>query len=118
MKMSAERISKRWMICLTLLALYAPYSWLFFVGEQWNWHVFRIWAFLPGVAISVLLKPVVSAHDWIPDGATHALFVTALLLGVSIFVLLRFRRAFYPAVAGLFVLSCGLSLIVYALMKA
>ena len=116
--MFAESISKRWMVCLTLLALYAPYSWLFFVGEQWNWHVVRIWPFLPGVAISVLMKPVVSSHAWIPEGATHALFVTALLLGISLFLLLRLRRAFYPAVAGLFVLSCGLSLIVYALIKA
>ena len=32
--MFAESISKRWMVCLTLLALYAPYNWLFFVGEQ------------------------------------------------------------------------------------
>ena len=116
--MFAESISKRWMVCLTLLALYAPYSRLFFVGEQWNWHVVRIWPFLPGVAISVLMKPVVSSHAWIPEGATHALFITALLLGISLFLLLRLRRAFYPAVAGLFVLSCGLSLIVYALIKA
>lgn len=70
--MMAERMSKRWVVCLTLL----------------------------------------------PRGMAAALLFTALLLGVSIFAMLRLRRAFWPLMAMLFGLSCAFAWSVYALMKA
>jgi len=64
-KMIPGRISKRWVVALTLLVVYLPYIWLFLL--EWNWPLMRIWPFVPGVALGALIPPSFP-HSWLPKG--------------------------------------------------
>jgi hypothetical protein len=115
-KMTGGRIAKPWAVCLTVLAVYTPFCWLLFM-QEWNWDSVFLWTHYPGLAISALIPPSLS-FGWLPRGPDGALIFTALLLGISIFITLRFRRAFWPLMAGLFALSSAFSWVIYQLMKA
>ena len=104
-----ETMPKRWVVFLTLAAIYAPYCWLWAKAEWVSW--IQIWPLLPGLAISALIRSL-------PSGPDFPLLFTALLLGISLLTVLKARKLFWPAIAGLFALSCALSWIVYLLMKA
>ena len=114
-KMILGRISTPRVVGLTLLVVYLPYIWLFLL--EWNWPLMRIWPFLPGVAIGALIPPSFP-HSSLPQGPDAGFLLTAMLLGISIFGMLRLKRAFWPMMAALLLLSCALSCIVYAVIKA
>jgi hypothetical protein len=109
----AENIPKRWRVFLTLTAVYIPYCWLCIPAEGWNWTWILICPFLPGVAISAMIPSL-------PRGPNEEvpLLITGLLSAVSLMGVLRYPKAFWATVACLFALSCGLSWIIYHLLKA
>jgi hypothetical protein len=106
----SEKMPKWCAALLTLTAVYAPYCWLWFQGE-WNWSSIRIWPFLPGLAISALIPSL-------PGGPDFPFLFTCLLLGISLFAVLRVRKVLWPTAGGLFALSCASSWVIYLLMKA
>jgi hypothetical protein len=109
----SENMPKRWRVVLTLAAMYIPYCWLCIPAEGWNWTWILICPFLPGVAVSAIIPSLPRGpNDEVP------LLITGLLLAVSLMAVVRFPKAFWATVAGLFVLSCGLSWIIYLLLKA
>jgi hypothetical protein len=102
------------MAALILVALYVPYCWLFFVVE-WDWELWmKIFLVLPGLAIGALIPPPVS----MPEGPATALILSAVVVCVAIAGIPHLKRAFWPTLASLFALSCGLSWIVYLLAIA
>jgi len=101
---------KRLAVFLALAAVYTPHCWLLLRGEG-DWSLIRIWPVLPGLAIGALIPSL-------PHGPDFPLLFTVLLLGISLFTVLRLRNVFWPVIAGVFAVSCALSWVVFLLMKA
>jgi hypothetical protein len=113
MTLSAQSMSKIWKVSFTLIAIYVPFSLLFVLAERWEWDWIRLVPLFPGLAIYSLIQFPSGLHG--PDGA---LIFTILLLGLSIFGILRMRGAFWPLLAGLFTLSFLFVWTIYAMLKA
>lgn len=121
----AHRMSRRWILAWTLAVVYLPYCWLVFIDDAWDsyrWHWIRLWTVLPGHVFCFLIERCLP-NSWVPPRTevTHNVFAsvtTALFLVVVAFGLLRLRRWFWPTIAGLLVLSCGFSWIVYGLFTS
>jgi hypothetical protein len=113
MTLSAESMSKIWKVSFTLMAIYLPFSLLLVLAERWEWDWIRLFPLFPGLAIGSLV-PFLSGMRG-PDGA---LIFTVVLLGLSIFGILRVRRLFWPVLTSLFMLSFLFVWAIYAMLKA
>ena len=114
--MDIRKPSKVEMIVLTVVIVYLPYGWLLYYTGL-DWHVIRIWPLLPGLAISEITKPLHSGHGLL-DSLDGALIFTVLLLGLAILGVLRLQARFWTILSGFFVLSCALTFVIYALLRA
>ena len=113
MKPLTPTMPRRWVAGLALLILYAPYSWVIIVSHPWNserWLWIKMWPVLPGVVTLYLSRPFLP-RSWSPPWTEVSTYLIAsimsvLLATIVIVCLLRVRRAFWPLLAGVSVLSC------------
>ncbi len=72
-------------LCLSLLALYSPYSWLLFADYPWSsyrWHWIGMWPVLPGLLPAHLMARQFSdAVEYVAMGV-----ITAAVLGVAVWL--------------------------------
>ena len=119
------RIPVRRVIPVALLVMYTPYSWVLFVShlsnsERWGW--IQMWPVLPGIVTAYLSVPVLP-QSWRPPWSSMTSYIvgsvlTLLLLALALVGLRRARRAFWPFVAGVSVISGFFGWVAYAMFRA
>jgi len=110
-EVKAQPPNRNQIVGLTLAAIYIPYVFIFFSGAVSGniKSVLLLWPLFPGLGLAAVTHL---------GGGFSVIFLTLLLLAASLYGTLRFKRFFWIKIAGLMLVSSGLTYVVLLLLKA
>jgi len=115
-----EHMSRRAIICLSLLVCFAPFCWVPFVSEnRWLWV--KLWPILHGTIIIGLFRAWLTHFDiemavWLQR--LLAIVISLVIPAAVLFLMFRIPRWRFVVAAIALIISCFIRLATYGAYKA
>jgi len=117
--MPLQNMSRKAIVSLTLAICYAPFSWILFIPERWQW--IKFWPILPGTMLADLLRFCLSKFrieiaEWLR--MPLAMLMSAAILAGILFLMFRTSRWRFMVAALALVAMIFFSLGAYGMYRA